>query len=125
MNNVVFEIYDFDLENWQYKHFEDIDDSDVWWTVEHLCETKDFFSLKATNMEVLKEYLKNMELAMSIDSLKISANVIDDKTLYSTETLVYSDFGLLSVREFINRCRTEQDNVIEKMFLYAEASGIN
>jgi hypothetical protein len=88
--------------------------------VEYLCETKNFFSLATLNRDFLEEYLKNMELSMSMDDLIISEYSDEEgNTLYKTEQLVYSDFGLLSVKELINRYQEGSNDILGKMFIYA------
>lgn len=114
------ETFDFDLEGFTYHHFDDIDDSALWAHVEYLCETKNFFSLATLNKDYLREYLENMELSMSMDDLIISEYSDEEgNTLYKTEQLVYSDFGLLSVKELINRYQENTLDVLNKMFIYA------
>lgn len=117
---LTIETFDFDLEGFTYHYFDDIDDSALWAHVEYLCETKNFFSLATLNKDHLREYLENMELSMSIDDLVIS-EYSDDKgnTMYKTEQLVYSDFGLLSVKELINRYQENTTDILNKMFIYA------
>lgn len=114
------ETFDFDLEGFTYHHFDDIDDSALWAHVEYLCETKNFFSLATLNKDHLREYLENMELSMSIDDLIISEYSENGRTLYKTEQLVYSDFGLLSVKELINRYQKDTNDILNKMFIYAD-----
>lgn len=117
---LTIETFDFDLEGFTYHHFDDIDDSALWAHVEYLCETKNFFSLATLNKKFLGEYLENMELSMSIDDLIISEYSDEEgNTLYKTEQLVYSDFGLLSVKELINRYQENTLDVLNKMFIYA------
>lgn len=114
------ETFDFDLEGFTYHHFDDIDDSALWAHVEYLCETKNFFSLATLNKDHLREYLENMELSMSMDDLVISEYSDDEgNIMYKTEQLVYSDFGLLSVKELINRYQENTTDVLNKMFIYA------
>lgn len=114
------ETFDFDLEEFTYHHFDDIDDSALWAHVEYLCETKNFFSLATLNKDHLREYLENMELSMSMDDLIISEYSDDEgNTMYKTEQLVYSDFGLLSVKELINRYQKDTNDILNKMFIYA------
>lgn len=114
------ETFDFDLEGFTYHHFDDIDDSALWAHVEYLCETKNFFSLATLNKDHLREYLENMELSMSMDDLVISEYSDDEgNTMYKTEQLVYSDFGLLSVKELINRYQENTTDILNKMFIYA------
>ncbi|MBP5773820.1 MAG: hypothetical protein J6W35_07090 [Eubacterium sp.] len=114
------ETFDFDLEGFTYHHFDDIDDSALWAHVEYLCETKNFFSLATLNKDHLREYLENMELSMSTEDLIISKYSDDEgNTLYKTEQLVYSDFGLLSVKELINRYQENTTDILNKMFIYA------
>lgn len=114
------ETFDFDLEGFTYHHFDDIDDSALWAHVEYLCEAKNFFSLATLNKDYLREYLENMELSMSMDDLIISKYSDDEgNTLYKTEQLVYSDFGLLSVKELINRYQENTTDILNKMFIYA------
>lgn len=114
------ETFDFDLEGFTYHYFDNIDDSALWAHVEYLCETKNFFSLATLNKDHLREYLENMELSMSMDDLVISEYSDDEgNTMYKTEQLVYSDFGLLSVKELINRYQKGTDDVMNKMFIYA------
>lgn len=114
------ETFDFDLEGFTYHHFDDIDDSALWAHVEYLCETKNFFSLATLNKDHLREYLENMELSMSMDDLIVSEYSDDEgNTLYKTEQLVYSDFGLLSVKELINRYQEGSNDILGKMFVYA------
>lgn len=114
------ETFDFDLEGFTYHHFDNIDDSALWAHVEYLCETKNFFSLATLNKDHLREYLENMELSMSMDDLIISKYSDNEgNTLYKTEQLVYSDFGLLSVKELINKYQKGTDDVMNKMFIYA------
>lgn len=117
---LTIEMFDFDLEGFTYHHFDDIDDSSLWTTVEYLCETKNFFSLATLSKDHLKEYLENMELSMSMDDLIISeCSDKEGNTLYKTEQLVYSDFGLLSVKELINRYQKGNNDILGKMFVYA------
>lgn len=117
---LTIETFDFDLEGFTYHHFDDIDDSALWAHVEYLCETKNFFSLATLNKDYLREYLENMELSMSMDDLIISEYLDEEgNTLYKTEQLVYSDFGLLSVKELINRYQENTLDVLNKMFIYA------
>ena len=114
------ETFDFDLEGFTYHHFDDIDDSALWAHVEYLCETKNFFSLATLSKDHLREYLENMELSMSMDDLIISEYSDDEgNTLYKTEQLVYSEFGLLSVKELINRYQKDTTDILNKMFIYA------
>ncbi len=114
------ETFDFDLQEFTYHHFDDIDDSALWALVEHLCETKNFFSLATLNKDHLREYLENMELSISMDDLVISEYSDDEgNTLYKTEQLEYSDFGLLSVKELINRYQKDITDALDKMFIYA------
>lgn len=114
------ETFDFDLQAFTYEYFSDIDDSSLWATVENLCETRNFFSLAALNMDSLIEYLKNMELSMPVEKLIITAHT-DGKgnILYKTEQLVYSDFGLLSVKELVAKYQKDTDDIMNKMFIYA------
>ena len=117
---LTIETYDFDLEGFTYHHFDDIDDIDLWAHVEYLCETKNFFSLATLNKDYLKEYLENMELSMSMDDLIISEYSDEEgNTLYKTEQMIYSDFGLLSVKELINRYQEGSNDILSKMFIYA------
>lgn len=117
---LTIETFDFDLEGFTYHYFDNIDDSALWAHVEYLCETKNFFSLATLNKDFLKEYLENMELAMPIDDLIVSeCSDKEGNTLYKTEQLVYSDFGLLSVKELIARYQKGTDDVMNKMFIYA------
>ena len=117
---LTIETFDFDLEGFTYHHFDDIDDSALWAHVEYLCETKNFFSLATLNKDHLREYLENMELSMSMDDLIISEySDKEGNTLYKTEQLVYSDFGLLSVKELINRYQKDTNDILNKMFIYA------
>ena len=117
---LTIETFDFDLEGFTYHHFDDIDDSALWAHVEYLCETKNFFSLATLNKKFLEEYLENMELSMSMDDLIISEYSDEEgNTLYNTEQMVYSDFGLLSVKELINRYQENTLDVLNKMFIYA------
>ena len=117
---LTIETFDFDLEGFTYHLFDDIDDSALWAHVENLCETKNFFSLVTLNKNHLRRYLENMELSMSMDDLIIS-EYSDNKgsTIYKTEQLVYSDFGLLSVKELINRYQEGNNDILSKMFIYA------
>ena len=117
---LTIETFDFNLEGFTYHHFDDIDDSALWAHVEYLCETKNFFSLATLNKDHLREYLENMELSMSMDDLIISEySDKEGNTLYKTEQLVYSDFGLLSVKELINRYQKDTNDILNKMFIYA------
>ena len=117
---LTIETFDFDLEGFTYDHFDNIDDSTLWAHVEYLCETRNFFSLATLNKGFLKEYLKNMELSMSVNDLVITeCSDREGNTLYKTEQLVYSDFGLLSVKELIARYQKGTDDIINKMFIYA------
>ena len=117
---LTIETFDFDLEGFTYDHFDNIDDSTLWAHVEYLCETRNFFSLATLNKDFLKEYLKNMELSMSVNDLVITeCSDREGNTLYKTEQLVYSDFGLLSVKELIARYQKGTDDIINKMFIYA------
>ncbi len=117
---LTIETFDFDLEGFTYHRFDDIDDSALWAHVEYLCETKNFFSLATLNKDHLREYLENMELSMSMDDLIISEYSENGETLYKTEQLVYSDFGLLSVKELINRYQKDTNDILNKMFIYAD-----
>ena len=117
---LTIETFDFDLEGFTYDHFDNIDDSTLWAHVEYLCETRNFFSLATLNKDFLKEYLKNMELSMSVNDLVITeCSDREGNTLYKTEQLVYSDFGLLSVKELISKYQKGTDEVMNKMFIYA------
>ena len=117
---LTIETFDFDLEGFTYDHFDNIDDSTLWAHVEYLCETRNFFSLATLNKDFLKEYLKNMELSMSVNDLVITeCSDREGNTLYKTEQLVYSDFGLLSVKELIAKYQKGTDDVMNKMFIYA------
>ena len=117
---LTIETFDFDLEGFTYHHFDDIDDNALWAHIEYLCETKNFFSLATLNKDHLREYLENMELSMSMDDLIISEySDKEGNTLYKTEQLVYSDFGLLSVKELINRYQKDTNDILNKMFIYA------
>ena len=117
---LTIETFDFDLEGFTYDHFDNIDDSTLWAHVEYLCETRNFFSLATLNKDFLKEYLKNMELSMSVNDLVITeCSDREGNTLYKTEQLVYSDFGLLSVKELIAKYQKGTDEVMNKMFIYA------
>ena len=117
---LTIETFDFDLERFTYHDFDNIDDSALWAHVEYLCETKNFFSLATLNKKFLEEYLENMELSMSMDDLIISEYSDEEGyTLYKTEKMVYSDFGLLSVRELINRYQEGNNDILDKIFVYA------
>lgn len=57
---------------------------------------------------------------MSMDDLIVSEySDKEGNTLYKTEQLVYSDFGLLSVKELINRYQEGSNDILSKMFIYA------
>ena len=57
---------------------------------------------------------------MSVNDLVITeCSDREGNTLYKTEQLVYSDFGLLSVKELIAKYQKGTDDVMNKMFIYA------